>query len=58
MISGSFCLRLVFGDYCGATALALLDYDTSGEWQAAAMRRLMRSCEELIGTRGFEGWDN
>jgi len=37
---------------------ALLGYDTSGDWQAAAMRRLKLSCEELIGTRGFEGWDN
>ena len=37
---------------------ALLGYDTSGDWQGAAMRALKRSYEEMIGSRGFEGWEN
>ncbi|WP_448698126.1 HNH endonuclease domain-containing protein [Mucilaginibacter sp. AW1-3] len=36
---------------------ALLGYNTTNEWQGPAIAQLKNSCDYLITTRGFEGWN-
>jgi hypothetical protein len=37
--------------------VALLGYDSTPKWQEPAIAQLKQSCDYLISTRGFEGWD-
>lgn len=37
--------------------VALLGYETSGNWQTQGITQLKHSCDYLITTRGFEGWN-
>jgi len=37
--------------------VALLGYNTTAEWHEPAITQLKNSCDYLIATRGFEGWN-